>query len=81
MSCSTKGHSPALAFHAPAPRENDWPWPDWFRDLAPTIARMWRTRRERQRLLDLDEHMLKDIGITREQAEKEAARWMWDWTV
>ena len=38
---------------------------------------MWRKNRERQRLLDLDEHLLRDIGLTREQAEKEAARWLW----
>jgi uncharacterized protein YjiS (DUF1127 family) len=42
---------------------------------------MWRENRERQRLLDLDEHLLRDIGLTREQAEKEAARWLWDWTI
>ncbi len=81
MSCSNKGHTPVLTIHTPAPRENDWPWPDWFRDLAPAVARMWQVRRERQRLLDLDEHLLRDIGLTCEQAEKEAANWMWDWTV
>ncbi len=80
MSCN-KGQTPALAIHTRTTREIDWPWPDWFRDLAPAIARMWRNHRERQRLLDLDEHLLKDIGITRDQAEKEAAKWMWDWTV
>jgi uncharacterized protein YjiS (DUF1127 family) len=81
MSCSTKGHTPALAVHTPSSRELNWPWPDWFRDLAPAIALMWQKRRERQRLLDLDEHLLSDIGLTREQAGKEAARWLWDWTV
>jgi uncharacterized protein YjiS (DUF1127 family) len=39
---------------------------------------MWQKRRERQRLTDLDEHLLRAIGITREQAEKEAAKWMWE---
>jgi uncharacterized protein YjiS (DUF1127 family) len=39
---------------------------------------MWRKRRERQRLLELDEHLLNDIGITREQAEQQAAKWMWE---
>jgi len=78
MSCSTKGHTPRLAFHTPVAREIDWPCPDWFRDLAPTIARMWRKRRERQLLLELDEHLLNDIGITREQAQQQAAKWMWE---
>ena len=78
MSCTDKGRTPALRFHTSVSREFDWPWPDWFRDLAPTIARMWHKRRERQRLLTLDAHLLRDIGITRVQAEKEAAKWMWE---
>ena len=78
MSCSSKGHSPTLAVCTPRSRDTDWPWPDWFRDLAPAIARMWQKRRQRQRLLELDEHLLSDVGVTREQAEKEAAKWMWE---
>lgn len=35
-------------------------------------------RRQRDRLADLDPHMLEDIGITRAQALTEAARPMWD---
>ena len=78
MSCTDKGHSPAVAFHTSVSREFDWPWPDWFAGLAPAIARMWQKRRERQRLLTLDPHLLRDIGITRDAAEKEAAKWMWE---
>ena len=78
MSCSNKGHTPAIPLHAPVSRKLDWPWPDWFRDLAPAIARMSRTQRERQRLLQLDQHLLRDIGITRDQAEKEAAKRFWE---
>jgi uncharacterized protein YjiS (DUF1127 family) len=78
MSCSNKGRNPALAIHTRASREIDWPWPDWFCDLAPTIARMWQKRRGRQQLLDLDPRLLNDIGLTRDQAEKEAAKWMWE---
>jgi uncharacterized protein YjiS (DUF1127 family) len=78
MSCSTKGRSSPLALPTPTSRDTDWPWPDWFRDLAPTIARMWQKRRERQRLLTLDQRLLSDIGITRDAAEKEAAKWMWE---
>jgi uncharacterized protein YjiS (DUF1127 family) len=51
----------------------DWPWPDWFRHLAPAVARLWEKRQARQQLLELDERLLRDIGITREQAELEAA--------
>jgi len=34
-------------------------------------------QRQRQRLLDLDERLLADIGLTREQAEREARRPFW----
>lgn len=56
--------------YAPAPR----PRPSlWLRLLA------WqRVARERRRLLDLDDRILKDIGVTREQAQYEALRPFWD---
>lgn len=42
------------------------------------VTRDWTTRRRtRQQLSDLDEHMLKDIGITQAQAAKEARRPFW----
>ena len=31
--------------------------------------------RQRQALLELSDHLLEDIGITREIAEREAAKW------
>ena len=34
--------------------------------------------RERRALLELDDHMLRDIGITRADAEQEAGRPFWD---
>ncbi|WP_420568211.1 DUF1127 domain-containing protein [Thalassovita sp.] len=34
--------------------------------------------RQRQRLAQLDDAMLRDIGLTRAQANKEAARPVWD---
>ena len=44
----------------------------------PPLARWRRIRRERQQLLDLDEHMLRDVGLTRAQARQEASRPFWD---
>ncbi len=44
----------------------------------PSPARWWRMRRERLQLLELDDHMLNDIGLTREEAHREAARPFWD---
>jgi uncharacterized protein YjiS (DUF1127 family) len=35
-------------------------------------------RRQRLRLGDLSDHMLRDIGITRDQAMREADRPFWD---
>ena len=35
-------------------------------------------RRSRQSLAALDDHMLRDIGLTREQAQAEADRAAWD---
>jgi uncharacterized protein YjiS (DUF1127 family) len=34
--------------------------------------------RQRKTLASLDDHMLKDLGLTREQAEIEADRPFWD---
>ena len=42
-------------------------------------AKVWAERsRQRRTLLELDEHRLRDIGLTREQAEAEARRPFWD---
>ena len=35
-------------------------------------------RRSRQSLATLDDHMLRDIGVSREQAQSEADRAAWD---
>lgn len=44
----------------------------------PAMIREWRRRaRSRRELLALDDHMLKDIGITRIDARYEAAKWFW----
>jgi uncharacterized protein YjiS (DUF1127 family) len=42
-----------------------------------TLARMHERWRQRQTLCDLDERLLRDIGITREQAEGEADKPFW----
>ncbi|MFV0292049.1 MAG: DUF1127 domain-containing protein [Paracoccus sp. (in: a-proteobacteria)] len=45
-----------------------------------TLAGWWRARRKRQQLLGLNDYMLRDIGLTRKEAELEAARHFWDVT-
>jgi uncharacterized protein YjiS (DUF1127 family) len=42
---------------------------DWF-------VRMQR-RRNLVRLAELDDHLLKDIGVSRQEASREAAKWFW----
>ena len=48
--------------------------------LAVAFTTFWRwhqTMRQHQALLELDDHLLADIGITREQAKKEARQPFW----
>jgi len=45
---------------------------------ATAIPHLWAQRRhERRALLHLDDHMLRDIGVARFQAEEMAARPFW----
>jgi uncharacterized protein YjiS (DUF1127 family) len=52
-------------------------WLGWTAPLNKWLR--WSERsRQRADLRDLDEHLLKDIGITRQQALDEANRPFWD---
>ena len=48
------------------------------RDVVRRLARMWEVRRTRRILAELDARQLKDIGVSRSEAEAEAARAPWD---
>ncbi len=53
---------------------------DWRAAFASTAAtlKLWYQRaRQRRRLAQLDEHLLRDIGITPEQARREARKPFW----
>jgi uncharacterized protein YjiS (DUF1127 family) len=55
----------------------------WFRAVSPVrILRRIRRHpdvvRSRRALLRLDDHLLQDIGLSRHEAEAEAARAPWD---
>lgn len=50
---------------APAPRR-------------PSLWNLLTLRRGRARLATLEDHILRDIGLTRAQAEAEAERPLWD---
>jgi uncharacterized protein YjiS (DUF1127 family) len=53
----------------------------WLRSFAFACTRpiaIWADRaRQRRTLANLDDHMLRDIGITRGQARRECARSFW----
>lgn len=42
------------------------------------MANMLNVRHQRKTLKDLDDHMLRDIGLTREEAMIEAEKPVWD---
>ena len=61
--------------------------PSWRRSMAiaasvlsrwlAALVRMHARRRQHQALLDLDDRLLRDIAVTRAQAEREAGRPLW----
>ena len=52
-------------------------WPR-ISGLVPFILACFETRRQRQKLASLDAAMLRDIGMTPEDAREEAMRGFWD---
>lgn len=46
-------------------------------ELSRSCSHMAQRRRGRQALLELDDRLLKDIGVTREQAERQSRKWFW----
>lgn len=65
---STSALRTGTSGHGPARR--------WF-SLA-WLGRALSIRRDRQRLLGLDDHTLKDIGLSRSDVYEEAGRPFWD---
>ena len=50
----------------------------WTRRAIELVLGWQEVARHRRALLELDERLLKDIGITRADAEREASRPFWD---
>lgn len=48
----------------------------WLRTLAVWIDRSHQ-RRQLGELAELNDHLLRDIGVSREEALREAAKWFW----
>jgi uncharacterized protein YjiS (DUF1127 family) len=70
-----EGETAMLALLSALPAARDLPR---LRLPLPPLRRWWRIRRERQQLLEMSDHMLQDVGLTREQVLQEAARPFWD---
>lgn len=67
MTATTRDCTPLLA---PAPRRTLNPFAWFF-----MVFTAWKQRR---RLAELDDHLLKDIGLNPMDAKAEAARPLWD---
>jgi len=53
------------------------PVPGWIDSASSLLARWLHTSRSRQTLDELDDHMLRDIGLTRAEARREAEKFFW----
>lgn len=49
----------------------------WRTRASDVLARWLDTSRSRQTLDELDEHLLRDIGLTRDEARREARKFFW----
>jgi len=58
----------------PQRRTAKWPW----RMVSRFLGRMLEVRRTRDILAELDSRLLKDIGVSRSEAQEEVARAAWD---
>jgi uncharacterized protein YjiS (DUF1127 family) len=46
--------------------------------MLPPLVAMWRALVTRRQLAQMDDRMLRDIGLSRAEALHEANRWPWD---
>jgi uncharacterized protein YjiS (DUF1127 family) len=53
-------------------------WPSALFGLVKAMAAWIERRRQLQALTELDDHLLKDVGLSRQQARREAARPFWN---
>ena len=63
-----------LAFRSPAALDGQKDRFLWLEH----VTRFWRAYETRQHLAGLDEHMLRDVGVTPDEARREAMRKPWD---
>lgn len=63
--------TPAVASPRSTPAQKRGAWVAW-------LARMIRTVSTRGQLVEMDERMLRDVGLTRHDARREMMRKPWD---
>jgi uncharacterized protein YjiS (DUF1127 family) len=51
--------------------------PSWMAGVSAVIQDWAERSRQRRALGALDDHLLRDIGVSRQQALREAAQWFW----
>ncbi len=79
MSCtqSIAARPHVCRHHLPSVKAQPRLRPTAFEHLWRTIALLIARRRQRHDLAELDEHLLKDIGVTPAEAAREAAKPFW----
>lgn len=69
--------SSLISVPRPPPALIDWPWATWLLDIPATCRRVSERQRQRRALLELDDRMLADIGISRAQALRTGRKPWW----
>ncbi|TPJ40768.1 DUF1127 domain-containing protein [Mesorhizobium sp. B2-5-13] len=60
---------------APLPRRQSFPFISWVRSRLP--ARWYDRHLQRRDLREIDDHLLRDLGLTREDVRRECAKSFW----
>jgi uncharacterized protein YjiS (DUF1127 family) len=55
----------------------DEPRTRWLDEVSNVLMRWLDASRSRQTLDELDDHLLRDIGLTRAEARRESAKFFW----
>ena len=82
MPCGSTAYIPTnhIETASPSRRDPGWSWQiplSWLAKIASRIAMGLERRYQREELLGLDDRLLADIGISREQAVEEALKSSW----
>ena len=71
MACANHVHALPLPTHSPRT--------GWLRAIFLTLIDVWEWRHECQAMRNLDARQLDDIGVTRDEVERQAGEWLARW--